>query len=260
MRLDFDHLVTVGRRRQRRRRAGIVAGVAAAACALVTIGAGWYADRGDEGTIAPPASNGPEHGPETTEASAGPTAPDAPTAPEDMPAFLRSIVARNYGQDTEQVGLWGATWSDFHVADELEDPLLSQPHVPDDAADAASEWHYRLRPTPTTIVRLDVGYLPPDLPKGYYAMTCLPDEVRYDHCTDGEAAGGRAWKQLIQVNGGDPGGGPTSARTLTVLDHGFVVQLREERAADVSGGAWLISDPASRGACPGSWPGVRPPG
>jgi hypothetical protein len=162
-----------------------------------------------------------------------------------MASTLRRVVADYYGSGTTDVRLWAATWSDFAVPDPAEDVALQQPALPAGEEGRASEWHYWLRPSTTSLVALDIRYLPPDLPDGYVSQTCLPDEVRYDHCTQGVLADGTSWKQTFTVHGGEPGSSPTSIRTLTIVRGDWQVTLVESHQADWSSdpaaGEWLVS-------------------
>lgn len=239
MRLSLEEVVRRGRRQQRRRGWTAAFGVVVA-CSLVAVGAGWYADWGSDegGTFAPAGQTRESGGPAPTPS----TGADTVTGPAKM---LRAVVIDYYGDATEEVRLWGATWADFSVPHDLDDPLEHQPAVPAGEESTASEWHYRFRPNASTLVQLDAGYLPPDLPEDNTALTCLPDEVLYDACTDGVFPDGTRWKQTIRVHGGDPAGGPTSYRTLTTVHEGFMVRLDEMHEADYSsdpeGADWLIS-------------------
>jgi hypothetical protein len=236
MQLQVGDVVLRGRR-DARRRAGIGAGGVVAAVALTLAGTSWYVDRADQGAPPEPAQ------PPTTSASAEPGPGHTP--PQEMASTLRRVVADYYGSGTTDVRLWAATWSDFAAPDPVDDVALQQPALPAGEEARATEWHYWLRPSPASLVSVDVRYLPPDLPDGYVSQSCLPDEVRYDNCTEGVLADGTTWKQTFQVHGGEPGSDPTSIRTLTTVRGDLQVTLIETHRADWSadpvGGDWLVS-------------------
>ena len=151
MRLSLEEVVRRGRRQQRRRGWTAAFGVVVA-CSLVAVGAGWFADWGSDegGTFAPAGQTRESGGPAPTPS----TGADTVTGPAKM---LRAVVIDYYGDGSEEVRLWGATWADFSVPHDLDDPLEHQPAVPAGEESTASEWHYRFRPNASTLVQLDAG-------------------------------------------------------------------------------------------------------